>query len=284
MLWADFNWGNFRRAVETGDAAIKLADEIGAPPVQYPTLQALSLLQLGRYGEAWHALQGEVTDEAHPFGQAMQTLGLGMYRLELLAYEQATRVFDDLIQRATRLQRAWIQDWGRRLRARSLLRAGMLDPAGLTKVRQELEGVDEERARAVPAEVLLALGEADEALADAEQAAREAADRDWTPEVVEALEVQSMALLALNRAADAASISGDGIKMAEAMGALPMVWRLQTLKGRAHQQLNDRESARRALAAAAEMVRALAAAIPDPADQQRFLASAEVSSVLGGVV
>jgi class 3 adenylate cyclase/tetratricopeptide (TPR) repeat protein len=283
MLWADFNWGNFRRAVGTGDAAIKLADEIGAPPVQYPTLQALALLQLGRYDEAWYALQREVTDEAHPFGQAMQTLGLGMYELELLAYEQAARVFEDLIRRATRLQRTWMQNWGKRLRARCLVRTGTLDAAGLTQMRQELEGVDEERASAVMAEILLALGKLDEALADAEQAAREAADHDWTPEVVAAMEVQSLALLAMNRAADAASIAEEGIQMAEAMGALPLVWRLQALKSRAHQQLNDRESAGRALARAAEIVRALAASIPDAARQQRFLATVEVSSVIGGV-
>ncbi|HEV3096745.1 MAG TPA: AAA family ATPase [Candidatus Dormibacteraeota bacterium] len=282
MLWADFNWGNFQRAAETGVAAIKLADEIGAPPVQYPTLQAFSLLQLGRYGEAWHALQGEVTDEAHPFGQAMQTLGLGMYRLELLDYEEAARVLTDLIRRATRLQRAWMHDWGKRLRARCLLRAGALDAAGLTQIQHELQGVDEERGRAVPAEVLLALGNADEALADAEQAAQAAAARDWTPEVVAALEVQSMALLAMKRPTEALSVAADALRKAEGMGALPMVWRLQVLKTRAHRQLNDHQSATRANAEAARIVRALAASIPDPTDQQRFLASAEVS-VLGGV-
>lgn len=282
MLWGDFNWGNFRRAVETGDAAIKLAEEIGAPPVQYPTLQALALLQLGRYGEALHALQGEVTDDAHPFGQAMQTLGLGMYELELLAYERAAEIFEDLIERATRLQRTWMQNWGKRLRARCLLGAGALDLAGLTQIRHELEGVDEERASAVMAEILLALGKPDEALAHAEQAAREAGDHDWTPQVVAALEVQSLALLAMNRAADATTIAGDGVRMAEAMGARPMVWRLQALKSRAHRHLNDQESARRVLAEAAGIVRALAASIPDAADQRRFLASLEVSSILAG--
>ena len=282
MLWADFNWGNFRRAAETGAAAIKLADEIGAPPVQYPTLQAFSLLQLGRYGDAWLALQGEVTDEAHPFGQAMQTLGLGMYRLELLDYEEAARLFEELIQRATRLQRAWMYDWGKRLRARCVLRAGTLDAAGLTQIQHELQSVDEERGRAVPAEVLLALGNADEALADAERAAQAAAARDWTPEVVAALEVQSKALLAMNRPTEAVAVAADALRKAEGMGALPMVWRLQVVKNRAYRQLNDQESARRALAEAAEIVRALAASIPDPADRQRFLATSEESFV-GGV-
>lgn len=132
------------------------------------------------------------------------------------------------------------------------------------------------------AEILLALGKRDEALALAKQAAREAGDRDWTPEMVGALEVESLALLAMNRAAAAARIAQDGVQIAEAMGALPMVWRLQALKSRAHRHLNDQESARRALAKAAGTVRAVAASIPDAADQQRFLTSPEVSSILAG--
>jgi class 3 adenylate cyclase len=282
MLWASLLWGNFQRAVETGDAAIKLAEEIGAPPVQYATLQALALLQLGRYGDAWEALQHEVTDEAHPFGQAMLTLGLGIYDLELLAYEEAAGIFEDLIQRATRLQRTWLQNWGMRLRARALLRAGKLDDKGLTLLLDGLQGVDEERARTVTAEILLALGKPGEALAQATAAAREAAERDWIPEVVAALEVQSLVLLEMNRPADALTFAADALQHAEAMGAQAMVWRLQALKARAHLRLNDQEAARLALAAAAGIVRELAAAIPDAAHQQRFLESAEVSSVLAG--
>ena len=282
MLWANLQWGNFQRAVETCDAAIKLADEIGAPPVQYSTLKALALLGLGRYGHAWEALQHEVADKAHPFGQAMQTLGLGIYHLELLAYETAAEVFDDLIQRATRLQRTWMQNWGKRLRARSLLRAGKLDKAGLTQTQLDLQGVDAERAGTVTAEILLALGKPDEALAHAVEAARWAAERDWSPEVVAALEVQSLVLLEMYRPADALIFAADALQQAKAMGARPMIWRLQVLTARAHRGLNDHEAARRALATAAEIVRALAASIPDVAHQQRFLASAEESSVLVG--
>jgi hypothetical protein len=91
-----------------------------------------------------------------------------------------------------------------------------------------------------------------------------------------------MALLAMKRPTEALSVAADALRKAEGMGALPMVWRLQVLKTRAHRQLNDHQSATRANAEAARIVRALAASIPDPTDQQRFLASAEVS-VLGGV-
>jgi class 3 adenylate cyclase len=282
LLWANLNWGTFRRAVETGDTATRLAAEIGAPPVQYHTLKALALVQLGEYGEAWQALQREVTDEAHPFGQAMQTVGLGIYHLELLGYDKAAGVFDELIRRATLLQRTWMQNWGKRLRALALLRAGRLDQAGLTQTVHDLQGVDEERARTITAEILLAMGKSDEAFAQAGEAARYAAERDWAPEVVAAIEVQSLVLLEMDRPAEALALAADALQQAEAMGARPMVWRLQALQARAHRRLNDHGSARLALAEAAEVVQALAASIPDPADQRRFLESAEVSSVLAG--
>jgi hypothetical protein len=175
-----------------------------------------------------------------------------------------------------------MQNWGKRLRARALLRAGTLDTDGLTQIRNDLRGVDEERARTVTAEILLALGKPDEALAHAAQAAREAGDRDWTPEVVAALEVQSLVLLEMNRPADALIFTADALQQAKAMGAQPMVWRLQALKARAHLRLNDQEAARQARAAAADIVRALAASIPDATRKQAFLASVEVSSILAG--
>ena len=60
--------GNFARCVECCDAGIRLAAEIGALPVMYPTEKAFALVYLGRYDAAWAALQGEIADEAHPVG------------------------------------------------------------------------------------------------------------------------------------------------------------------------------------------------------------------------
>ena len=282
MLWANLLWGNFRRAAEISDAAVKLADEIGAPPVQYHTLKALALLQLGDYADARDALQREVADEAHPFGQAMQALGLGIYSLELLDYDKAARVFDDVVRRAGRLQRAWMQNWGKRLRARALLRSGTLDTAGLTQAWHDLQGVDAERARTVTAEILLALGQPDQALVQAAEAVREAGERDWTPEVIAALEIQSLALLEMDRPEEALTVASDALQQAEAIGARPMVWRLQALRARIQRRLNDQEAARLSLVKAGEIVRALGASIPDPEDEQRFLKSPEASSVLVG--
>jgi len=77
LMWHYLRIGEFERGVETCDLGIKLADELGAKPVQYNTIKALALINLGRYGKAWDALQMEVTEEA--FGSAMQQYGLAFY-------------------------------------------------------------------------------------------------------------------------------------------------------------------------------------------------------------
>jgi len=134
----------------------------------------------------------------------------------------------------------------------------------------------------VTAEILLALGQPDQALVQAAEAVREAGERDWTPEVIAALEIQSLALLEMDRPEEALTVASDALQQAEAIGARPMVWRLQALRARIQRRLNDQEAARLSLVKAGEIVRALGASIPDPEDEQRFLKSPEASSVLVG--
>ena len=49
MMWSNIVWGRPEEAVACCDEGIRLAGELGVPPVQYPTLKALALLRLGRY-------------------------------------------------------------------------------------------------------------------------------------------------------------------------------------------------------------------------------------------
>src|ERR1019366_6263569 len=57
------------------DRATKLAKRLGIPPVQYGTIKSFALVDLGRFDAAWEALEQEVADDAHPFGQVFQGLG-----------------------------------------------------------------------------------------------------------------------------------------------------------------------------------------------------------------
>ncbi len=280
MMWSHLRWGSFERCVETCDAGIKLAAEIGVPPVQYPTLKALALLQLGRYGEAWQALQREVTDEAHAFGQAMQVLGAGMYYFELLAYERSAEVFRDLIARGTRLRRAWMRSWGGDMLARSLLRAGTIDAAILAQIQANLDSIGLKLAQVATAEILLANGKPDKALPHAEAAAELAKQRDELPEYVASLEVKSRILLALGRAAEAAAAAAAALRIATELRARPMVWRLRVANGRALLQLEKTDAAAAAFRSAAETIQGVADSINDPALKEGFLTSPEVASNL----
>jgi class 3 adenylate cyclase len=280
MMWAHLRWGSFERCIETCDAGIKLAAEIGVPPVQYPTLKALALLQLGQYGETWQALQREVTDEAHAFGQAMQVLGAGMYYFELLAYERAAEVFRDLIARGTRLRRAWMRSWGGDMLARSLLRTGTLDAAMLAQIQADLDRIGLRLAQVATAEILLANRKPDEALPHAEAAAELARQREELPEYVTSLEVKSRILQALGQAAEAAAAAGAALTIATELRAMPMVWRLQVANGRALLQLEKMDGAAAAFRSAAETIQGVASSINDPALKPGFLTSPEVASIL----
>ena len=97
--------GNFARCIECCDAGIRLAAEIGALPVMYPTEKAHALIALGRYGEAWASLQQEIADETHQFARMSRDLCTGLYFLELMDYERAAGILRLVLDEATRLHR-----------------------------------------------------------------------------------------------------------------------------------------------------------------------------------
>jgi class 3 adenylate cyclase/tetratricopeptide (TPR) repeat protein len=282
MMWAQLDWAEFDRVAETCDAGIHLAEEIGVPPVQYPTLKAFALLRLGRYGEAWEALQREVTDAEHPFGQAMQALGIGLYYFELQAYDQAVDVFRDLLRRAKQLKRVWMTRWGTELLARSLLRAQRLDADALKEIREGLRVLGSQVHHNVTAEVLLAEGKAEAALAEVEEAAAKAKAGEHTAEVLDALELQVRILLDLGRTEEGLKLVEDACRMAKERHALPMLWRLLALKGWALSKGENSAGAREALSEAAAIVRRVGDSISDPQLKRGFFASSSVASVLSG--
>jgi class 3 adenylate cyclase/tetratricopeptide (TPR) repeat protein len=281
LMWTHLGWAEFERAVETCDAGIRLAQEIGVPPVQYFTLKALALLRLGRYGEAWEALQGEVADPDHPFGQAMQSLGIGSYYLELQAYDRAAGAFRDLLRRAKSLRRAWMTEWATVHLARSLLRARPPDAGSLEGIKEVLHALGERVPRDVTAEVLLAEGKVDAALAEAVAAADEAKADDRTEDLFDAAELEGRALLELGRASEAVALVEELGRMAQERHALPAVWRLLALKARALAALGNSDGAHVARSDAAIIVRRIGDSIRDTELRTGFLTSPSVASVLG---
>jgi class 3 adenylate cyclase/tetratricopeptide (TPR) repeat protein len=280
MMWAQLDWAEYESAVRTCDAAMRLAEEIGVPPVQYPTLKALALLQLGRFGEAWQSMQREVTDYAHPFGQAMQTLGKTQYFWELQDFEEAAHQCRELQERAIQLRRAWMVRWAAGLLARSLARRGELDGSSRAEVQREVEFLAGRVPREVTVEILLAEGKPEAALLEASALVNEARAGDHIAKLIEGFELQARALLYLGRPRDTIALLEEGCRTAQERKSLSPTWRLLVLRGRALQSLDNREGARQAFREAASAVRDVGNSILDLQSRARFLGSASVASLM----
>jgi hypothetical protein len=63
MMWSTYAAARLERCVEICDAGTELAYRIGTLPVQYGTIKAMALLDLGRFDDALLALDEEVADE-----------------------------------------------------------------------------------------------------------------------------------------------------------------------------------------------------------------------------
>jgi hypothetical protein len=76
--------------------------------VQYPTIKALALIDLGRFGEAWQSLEEEIADEAHRFGAALRDFGKLHFEIAVGAYDAAFDRAPHVISESKVLARAWM--------------------------------------------------------------------------------------------------------------------------------------------------------------------------------
>lgn len=108
MMWATHSSGRLERCVEICSAGIELAYRIGTLPVQYPTIRALALMDLGRFAESWQSLGEEIADDAHRFGAALRDMGKLYYELLVGDYEGAFNRAPHVIAESKALSRAWM--------------------------------------------------------------------------------------------------------------------------------------------------------------------------------
>ena len=285
LMWFHLARGNFERCIACCDASIHLAAEVGAPPVQYPTIKAFALLSLGRYDAAWASLQEEVADETHPFGSAFKDSGVGLYFLELMAFDKASRVFEGVIDRAEHLKRAWMRRRAQIGRARSLIRSGRLDRAHRESVVQDRADIASgDMNTGLPFEILgeidLFEGKLDEALQQAISACAQAEERGRRPEKISAVELQMRILLQLNRPGDVPELADAALRTAEEISYQPMVWRLRAARAQALATLGRAGEAAQEYEAAAGVILKLTETIGDADLKRGFLSSPLVSSVL----
>ena len=274
IIWIYLTRSNFKKCIEYCDASIRLASETGAPPVQYQSIKAYALLNLGQYDSAWESLLMEVADENHQFAIAFRDFVMGIYFMELMNYEKASKIFESVIEQARHVERAWLVSWAQRNLARCFIRTGQLDRVN----------VDNTITADIVAEIALSDGKLDEALKQAEQARLQAEEgSNWwadQSDYTSVLELQLRVLLRLGRYKDVVTLADTGIRVSEGIGYLPMMWRIRSAKAQALKMLGNVSSAVQEYKAAAVVIRKLADTIKDEQLRQAFMSNTLISSII----
>jgi len=280
LIWLHFCRGNFERCIECCDAGIYLAADLGVLPVIYPSAKALALTQLGRYDAAWASLQEEIVGDEYRMGIAMKQMSTGMYFLELMAYEKASVIFEDVTEQAGSLNRPWLRSWAQAQFAKAIIRAGQFDQAQIDRITQELACMGAALPVELMGEIALCLGKLDEALQQTEIALSQAREIGLRPKCVSALELRSRVLLQLNKPKDVLAHADAGVRMAQEMSCVPMIWRLRASKAQALEMLGETDAATQEYEAAAAIIRQLADSIPDAEVKQIFMSNPLVSPII----
>lgn len=111
MMWSALGAGRLERCVEICDAGTELAYRIGTLPVQYPSIKAMALMELGLFADAWQSIDEEIADEEHRFGAALQALSRFQFEINCGAIDEALGRAPHLISEAKFLSRAWMLSW-----------------------------------------------------------------------------------------------------------------------------------------------------------------------------
>jgi len=279
LMWAHLRTGDFHQTVKTCELGMTLAEKIGVPPVQYPTLKALALLNLGRFDEARRSLDEEVADEAHRLGRAFKELGLGVYYLELMAYEQAIEKLESAIKQATLLSRVWMQDNARISLVEAIAVSGLKDHQYKDNLKS-LENLSKPMAMVRIGESARAKGKLPEAIEIAKKAEALAKESDLRPDAVHALVLKAQSYSDMGMLQEALSFTEEAIQLAEEMSYLPMLWRILGLKADVLMQSNEKDRSEIEYQNASGVIHKLAENISDDALRINFMSSRPVTSVL----
>ncbi len=264
MMWQYLWAGYFERSIAMCDRGIELAELIGSAPVQYGSIKAIALTEMGRFDEVAAAIDQEVTDDDHPFGQAMASLARSVYLVRLCAWEPAADAVADTLERAKSLSRVWMENWAEALLV--VVSAHLQVRGRFDSVPAPMEVVDRDArfggmmAGLTGAEIALIEGRFDDAVRFAARHADRTAG-SATPNQVRALDLTARARLAQGDLGAAAASAARGLSPAESMKFGTAVWRLRMVRSLALGEPTDE--------AAAEF-RALADRIPEPELRAHF--------------
>jgi class 3 adenylate cyclase len=262
LMWQYWSRGELEKSVETCDRGIELAEQLGSAPVQYGSIKAIALADLGRFDQVEAALAQEVADDEHPFGQAMQQLARTHYLERIEAWDAAVATARDALERAAKLTRTWMQSWLVGTLATLSARMG----ARGESLRPDLERARDagfEPSTAAAAELALADGRAEDAIAMLEAASQGQERAGMRTHWAVGQEVCARALLEANRADEARACCEKALARATESHMDSLAWRLRAHLARALELAGDAAGAERERAAARELFHELAARIAD---------------------
>ena len=278
FMWHYHQTAEFARCVEACDRGIDLAGELGAQPVLYHTIKALALINMGRFDEAWDALQQEVTGE--PFGHAMQQFGMALYLMNLLAFEQAAEKAREVVALGIDFGRQWMRILGQAIRGTSLTQLGEARSGTLREIQEDLRSFGGVLGQIVDAEALLSEGSFDKALELAEIAIDDAVQTGHRLTHVQTLELKIRILLELGRTSEALVIANGACRLAEETDFASMLWRILGGRARARTMLGDTDHATADYRKAATTIREISRTIPDEKLRLGFESSHPVAPIL----
>jgi tetratricopeptide (TPR) repeat protein len=277
-MWTYWRAAQFIDCVACCDRATALAHRLGIPPVQYGTIKSFALLDLGRFDEAWQALEQEVADDEHPFGQAFQHLGRTLWYASAGDFERVIRDVPRVLADARKLQRAWMIPWGGELLASAIV-ASAPDGTSEAGLRASVETAGGQLAGESLVAAHLRTGNAEAALAECDrrlpQLEQEGKTRAYW--IFEELRIQ--ALLALDRFNDVGSAVQTTLSCIVPLGWRSLAWRLQASQLAALDELGD-ERAAAARRTAVEVLTAVAGTLRDSSVRSRFLSQRVAASLL----
>jgi tetratricopeptide (TPR) repeat protein len=267
LMWQYSALGRYADAVATCDRGIELAELIGSAPVQYGSIKAIALSEMGRFHEVDAAIAEEVTDDAHPFGQAMASLARSVFLARIGAWGPATGSLADTLARATELSRVWMQYW-----AGSLLAAVAAEcrrtPLGPVPDLGSLPSFGRWDRGMTGAWIALAEGRPEAVVADAAALTAEGAEGP-NAETLRGLDLVARAHLELGDEEAALGAATRGVALAETMEAMATGWRLRRVRALALDGLGRGEEAETEASRAVTEFETLARRIADP-DLERW--------------
>lgn len=277
-MWAYWRTADFKDCVACSERATTLAVRLGIPPVQYGTIRSFALVDQGRFDAAWQALEQEVADEDHPFGQAFQRLGQTFWCAAAGDFDRVLREVPRIYAEAKALQRTWMIPWADNLLASAIMAS---HPAGTSEatLRQAIEAAGGHLVDEAPMAALLLSGNAEAALAGCVQRLPRLAAEGQTRAYWITDDLRIRALLALGRFAEVRDAADAALAVVESFGWGSLVWRLRASLVAALDELGDeRAAAERRIAI--DRLMAVAGTLNDAAGRSRFLSQREAADLL----